>query len=206
MACGVYKLTAPSGKCYVGSSRNVGERLIEHSRKLRGGRHPNKRLQGAFRKYGPLKEEILLVCRREDMIFYEQLVMDAYKPAYNRSRIAGGNWLAPESLAKIIAANTGRKASPETRAKMSAAGKGRPKSPETRAKMSAASLGKPKSAEARANMSLARKGEKRKPRTPEHQEKIAAVHRGKMVGVETRAKISAARKRYFLAKSEGKSC
>jgi len=109
-------------------------------------------LDGAFKKYGQLKEEILLICSKEDLIFYEQLCIDAYKPRLNMALIAGRTELTDATKAKISATWTGRKHTDEARAKMSAARKGVKHSPETRAKISASNTGKTHSAETRAKL------------------------------------------------------
>lgn len=70
---------------------------------------------------------------------------------------------SPEALAKISAANKGKKRSAATRAKMSVARKGKPRKPlseETRAKMSVAHKGKTLSDAAKAKLSFFHKGKR----------------------------------------------
>ena len=52
---GIYKIVCTaSGKCYVGSSKNLAFRWWEHRNRLRKGRHHNKRLQAEFTTLGEL--------------------------------------------------------------------------------------------------------------------------------------------------------
>lgn len=51
MNCGVYTITSPSGKQYVGSAIVFYKRWSAHRRALEMGRHENKRLM-----YGGLEE------------------------------------------------------------------------------------------------------------------------------------------------------
>ena len=48
---GIYKITNQlNGKCYVGQSKNVYEREVEHFTALRRKRHPNKQMQKDWNK------------------------------------------------------------------------------------------------------------------------------------------------------------
>lgn len=177
--CGIYKLTSPSGKFYVGSSCNIKRRLQQHGSKARLGKHGNSKLQAAFNKYGTLKADILLVCRVEDLIFYEQLCIDTFAPPYNQSPIAGP---------KI---SLGKTFTPEHRANMSAALRGRPCSPETRAKMRVAHKGKVLSPEHREKISAAKKGKRLPPFSPIHCARLSAAKIGHVLSAESRSKLAA---------------
>ena len=51
--CGIYKIeNIVNNKCYIGSSINIKNRLKCHKRDLINNKHPNKRLQNSFNKYG----------------------------------------------------------------------------------------------------------------------------------------------------------
>lgn len=122
--CGIYKITSPSGKFYIGSSINVSDRIARHKKHLEKKIHKNEVLQRAWEKYkGDLNFEQILICRKEDLLFYEQLCIDGLKPEYN---------LCPR------ASNTlGYKHTEETRAKLRAAMARRPPhSEETKRKIS----------------------------------------------------------------------
>jgi group I intron endonuclease len=51
--CGIYVIrNNATGNGYVGQSARMRKRLADHFNLLRSGRHPNKHLQAAFKKYG----------------------------------------------------------------------------------------------------------------------------------------------------------
>lgn len=86
MASGIYAIVAPSENKYVGSAVDLLSRKRGHFCELRLGKHGNPGLTRAARKYGleNLEFRILLICRREDLIMYEQRAIDILKPKYNR--------------------------------------------------------------------------------------------------------------------------
>jgi group I intron endonuclease len=49
---GIYTITSPSGKQYIGQASDFSKRWYVHIRQLRAGTHHCKALQNAFRKYG----------------------------------------------------------------------------------------------------------------------------------------------------------
>lgn len=91
MNCGVYKITSPTGKFYVGSSVDLLKRKNTHFSHLKNGKHHNINLQRAFKKYGVenLKFEIILYCSKNNLLFYEQLILSNFKPRYNCAKVAG---------------------------------------------------------------------------------------------------------------------
>lgn len=91
VTAGVYALTCTStGEQYIGSTIALGQRKRQHAHALRAGIHKSTRLQQAWERFGAraFKFRVLLVCRPEDRHMYEQLVLDAYRPAFNRSPTA----------------------------------------------------------------------------------------------------------------------
>lgn len=132
---GIYKIeNRVTGDCYIGSAVNFIKRARVHKHLLNKGKHDCIHLQRAVAKYGPSNfcMKPLLVCRREDLLFFEQRAIDIFNPAYNIQRVAGSNLgkiYSTESRAKMSAAKIGRKQSPEHRASISAALKGKPKAP-----------------------------------------------------------------------------
>jgi len=161
---GVYQiLNTMGGKCYIGSSVNMEERLKRHFRALRKGCHCNQYMQRAYNLYGEkvFTQKILIICAPENLIMYEQNAMDAFNSLYNLAPVAGstlGITFSEEHKAKISAAGMGRIVSVETKRKMSEAQKGHKFSDETRAKMSEAK--KNMSKETKAKMSEALIGNK----------------------------------------------
>ncbi len=133
---GVYTITAPNSKQYIGSSVNVRMRWNTHKYHLRHGQHANKHLQNSFDKYGEeaFKFEILLICETKDLIFFEQRVIDRFDPEFNTYKIAGsprGYKHTPEAIEKIRKSSTERAKnfSDEHRERISAAMTGRKRKP-----------------------------------------------------------------------------
>ena len=83
--CGIYKITSPSGKCYIGSSAHMRKRFNEHRGHFQRGDHYNGKLRNAARKYGvdAMRLEIVLVCDRDVLRDLEQLAINHVKPEYN---------------------------------------------------------------------------------------------------------------------------
>lgn len=92
---GVYKITCvTTGKVYVGSAaRSFRRRFQDHRYNLRAGTHHTIRLQRAYNKYGAdaFSFEVILICRQDDVIVYEQIVIDAVRPTLNSSPTAGSS-------------------------------------------------------------------------------------------------------------------
>jgi group I intron endonuclease len=149
--CGVYRwLNTVNGKSYVGSSNDIKKRKNEHLRKLASGKHENPKFQNAWIKYeaGSFEFEILAFCKEEDLLWQEQLAInafDAVRKGYNISPMAG-------------APMRGRTASLETRLKLSKAGKGRKQTSEHVERRIAPLRGIKRSMAIRARMSLQRRG------------------------------------------------
>lgn len=93
MCTGVYQIRNKiNGKCYVGStSRGFDERWCEHIKELRNGRHCNRHLQNAWKKYGEaaFAFEVLETCSPGLCIAREQHYLDSLRPEYNICTIAG---------------------------------------------------------------------------------------------------------------------
>lgn len=115
---GVYRwVYKPNGKCYVGSSANLGYRLKQYySDKYLTRKKSVSSISSALVKYGhsSFKLEILVYCEPEKSIILEkeQFYIDEFKPEYNILPVAGsplGYKHTEESLAKM----RGRKLSQE---------------------------------------------------------------------------------------------
>ena len=92
MDCGIYRiLNSDSGDIYIGSSCNLKSRLRTHKSMLKRNVHHSVHLQNAYNKYkkDSFKFNILFFCDVEDLLFYEQRLLDYYKPRYNISSFAG---------------------------------------------------------------------------------------------------------------------
>lgn len=91
MKSGIYTITSSSGKMYVGSAVNFERRWAQHRYELKTGVHHNAPLTAAFAKYGldGLAFQCLILCRKSDLLLYEQTAIDALNPEYNTCRVAG---------------------------------------------------------------------------------------------------------------------
>lgn len=83
---GIYCLVnTDNQKKYVGSSKNIYQRLQKHRAYLRKNIHENKKLQNSWNKHGEDKFQyfILEFCPNEQLLEREQFYIDALKPWYN---------------------------------------------------------------------------------------------------------------------------
>jgi group I intron endonuclease len=111
--CGVYKITSPSGKVYIGSSKDIKRRFRTY-KYLKGVKQQIK-LYNSFLKYGIINHnfKILFLCSEKDRYYFERCFGDIYN-----SLKKGLNLSLPqrEDLPAII--------SDETRLKFSIINKG----------------------------------------------------------------------------------
>jgi group I intron endonuclease len=127
---GIYSITnIINGKSYIGSSKNIRDRIRTHLKLLEERKHINKKLSNAVNKYGidNFKFSVLSKCPQEYCIKLEQWFLDNVKPEYNICKIAGATLgiKMKESTKKILLkARLGSKHSEESRKKMSESRKG----------------------------------------------------------------------------------
>lgn len=133
MEAGVYSITDKAGRQYVGSSFNIEKRWYRHLYSLKKNAHANRFLQRSYNKYGEvsLSFKRILICAKEDLLFFEQLILDTFKPELNLCSVAGspmaGRKHSAEAKRRMSAARIGVKRNyPTTR---------KPHSKETRNKM-----------------------------------------------------------------------
>lgn len=195
MISGVYIISAPSGSRYVGSAINIRDRWAQHLRALKRRTHQNKPLQRAWNKYdGALTFAKLLICRKQDLLMYEQRAIDVLEPEYNIHRVAGsalGFRHSDKTRAQISARRKGMVFSDEHRANIGAASKGRITSAETRAKQSNTLKVTLATPESRARISATSTG---KHHSEASKRKMSENAKGRVIPPEQRAKISAALK------------
>ena len=191
---GIYQITFASGGRYIGSSNRIGYRWNGHLSMLKRGRHKNRHIQKAWNKHGAdgIEFRVLIVCRTEDLVLYEQIAIDALRPEYNLCPFAGrvdGIIRSAEYRAAAASRMLGTKQSEETRAKQSLSKMGHSVSEDTRLKL-AAQRGWRHSEDAK---------EKMRGRTlsSEHRTKIAAANAGNQqrlgatLSADARGRISA---------------
>lgn len=183
--CGIYKITSPTKKVYIGQSKNIEQRFKSYRGTKCRYQHG---LRNSFEKYGVdrHKFEIIEECLPDELDLKEIYYIDLFQTFNSKYglnlRHGGKNGkYSNESRIKISAASKGRKQSAETIEKRNKSrewyrhseetklkiskshegiGKGRKASDETKAKMSLIHTGKKRSEESRKKMSQAQKGRK----------------------------------------------
>lgn len=181
MNTGIYAIkNLVNGKVYIGSACNFRSRFTTHKVLLRKGNHHSKKLQNSWKKHGEKNFifEKLIVCKKDDLIFYEQLAIDSFNSVnagYNIAPIAGsalGVRHTEEAKAKMSLSRTGnkhpnRKKPPsfteEHRKNIGEFQIGRKRSPESIAKTAAANTGRKNTPEQNAKISAAKTGKKQSP-------------------------------------------
>jgi group I intron endonuclease len=133
---GVYRITVPDGRFYVGSAVHFGRRWSVHRHRLGRGTHHNPALQAIAAKHGvdALRFERLIVCAPVDAVSYEQAAMDALRPALNAAPVAGStlgyrhreDTKAAFASRRRSAGNTGKQHSVAAKAQISAKKAGKP--------------------------------------------------------------------------------
>lgn len=101
MRSGVYKITSPSGKLYVGSAENLSTRWAIHKAELKKGIHHCRALQAACEKYGinSLEFEVLERHPIEGLRALEQEYINRLRPEYNSTKVVD----SPSPLNRAIA-------------------------------------------------------------------------------------------------------
>lgn len=205
MNTGIYQITnLHNGKAYVGSAVSFRKRWKEHLRQLTNGNHHSAVMQRAWNKYGEGAFEFkkLLVCAKDDLLWFEQRAIDALKPAYNICKIAGSvlgyrhTDEAKAAAAQRATGNThrrGRKEPKEVCERISAGrkgkGVGRVFDAATREKIAAAQRGRKQTEEQKEHLRRLNTGKKQSPETIE---KRMRKLRGRTRSPEAIAKTAAA--------------
>lgn len=86
--CGIYKIyNKKNNKYYIGSSKNLYDRLHIHFCRLRNNKHHNNHLQSSYNKYGykNYDYDILEFCEEEFQFIREQYYITLLKPEYNKT-------------------------------------------------------------------------------------------------------------------------
>lgn len=89
-------------KTYIGSSKNIYQRLLKHFALLRHNKHQNAHLQSAWNKYGESSFNwfVLELCDSKELTEKEQYCIDLFGAEYNITRIVERNTLSRESRIK----------------------------------------------------------------------------------------------------------
>lgn len=102
--CGIYLIRCIiSNNFYIGSSKNIYQRLHKHRTFLKRNNHQNCILQNAVNKNGldNFKVEILEFCSSLDLIEREQYYINTLNPKYNITKNVIRNNLSEDSRKKI---------------------------------------------------------------------------------------------------------
>lgn len=183
MSCGIYKITSPSNKIYIGQSINVERRM----RGYRGtnGSKEQRHLKASLLKYGWQKHifEILQQCEESELNTLEKYYVDLFQSFNTRHGMnlkdGGGNKvrLSDDTKRKISISLKGHKHSDETRKKISSAQKG----------MISKKRGVPLSDEQKRKLSISLKGRIISEAT---RKKISATNTGRKSSADFRKKMS----------------
>lgn len=201
MKTGVYKIeNIANDKFYIGQAVDLGIRKKSHWAALRTNRHTNGHLQRAWNKYGKdnFIFSVVLFCEKNALTYYEQMLVDLWKPEYNICRECVNSTAGTKRSDEQRKRMSGRIFSEGTKQKISKANKGRKPwifgkhlSEETKKKLSDKNKGKTPSRET-INKALERT--RGKHLSEEHKKKISDGNKGKHLSEECKRKLSAAHK------------
>jgi len=157
--CGIYKITSPSGRIYIGSSKNIYKRWYRYGHESIKNQI---KLSNSIQKYGWASHtfEILEECETNKLYSLERAWGDFYSVITTglNCQLPGKESIKPciseETRQKIRIKATGRVVSEETRNKLSLAKKGKKLSLEHVEKIRNNSKGKKMSEEAREKIIL----------------------------------------------------
>lgn len=139
--CGIYKITSPKGRVYIGQSIDCYARKRTYKN---GNANSQSRLENSIKKHGWMKHkfEVIHICESHELnkleIYYIEL-FQSFGTADGLNLKAGGQnggVCSEETKRKIAASRIGKKLSEEHRRKISLGGMGRTASLETRMKRS----------------------------------------------------------------------
>lgn len=142
--CGVYIIISPSGKVYIGESKNILKRWFKDYFGLSACKGQIQ-LYRSFLKYGIYNHtfQIIQECKFEDLKKCERFWQEFYQVVSPKglnckytSTDEKKAVYSEESIKKNSISNTGKKRSKETRRKQSISGKGRVVTEETKKKLS----------------------------------------------------------------------
>jgi len=223
--CGVYKIThIASGKSYVGISKDVHRRWIQHKSWVNTGARRSA-IYNAMQKHGldAFSWQVIEECSKDNLDMREQhwiAVFDTFRNGYNLT--AGGEYnkeLSEESRKRMSESHKGKKQSQETvekrvkrgqdhfaygkqmneatRNKISQSLTGLKQSDETKAARSRAMTGKKMPLEAVEKSRIARTGMKF---SEQAKKNLSEAHKGNRHSEDTKRKMSEAHKARILAK------
>lgn len=207
---GIYKITSPLGKVYIGQSMDI-ERRFKWYRTIRAIKCPL--IQRSIKKYGSdahifeVIHELPIDVEKKDLSRYEQFYMDQYRECGFRMLNLSAALESPygvkrseewkknyaEKMKQYPPPMLGKKHSEETKDKIR----------KIRATQNPAK-GTKRTPEQLRQMSISRKGKKRstpyKPCSEETKQKLRLANLGKRLSEETKKKVSDNHPKYWLGK------
>jgi len=115
MQIGIYRLRFSDGSTYIGSSTRSSRRMANHLWEMKKGSHYNPLVQASWNKTGSVSREMVLICRSEDLLFYEQLCLDGLNPDLNLNLAARSSQpVSDASRLKRSMAMKGKNTQPRT--------------------------------------------------------------------------------------------
>ena len=180
---GIYKITSPSGKIYIGQTTNYSKRYNaykNHKCKLQ------PKLFASIEKYGFINHtiEILKECQIEDLNYYERYYQEYYESVLNGLNLRytattdKSGFMSEETKKKMSDSGKGKIITEEWRKNLSIAGTNRKHTEEEKQKISQANKGKKKTAEHIAKLPQNQKGFKKKPHS-EETKSLQSLNNGK---------------------------
>lgn len=171
---------------YIGQACDIARRKSVHLWELNSGKHKNRRLQNAYRRYGAasFRHEILEICAAGRLADAEQEWLDA-------EILRVGKPMVCNVRLECVVSGKGTKFSVETCAKISKALKGRTVSQEWRERLSKARTGQKLTEEQRrAHSEVLRKcGNMTRVISPSQREIASRTHRGKAISEAHKAAL-----------------
>ena len=202
---GIYKITSPSNKVYIGQSIDI-ERRFRHYKRLVC--KEQVKIHNSLLKYGVNAHifEVIELCETEELNNRERHYQDLYDSVANGLNLLyvksehfnGGH--SDESKKKISDSLKGRTFTDEHKYKIGLSNSRRIISPETKEKHRVAGLGKKASPETIQKQILKRLGSKRSEETKKKMSESAKKVVKKPHSAETRAKMSESQKKRFAKK------
>lgn len=200
---GIYKITSPSKKVYIGQSIDIKKRWSSYSGLHCKSQH---RLYNSFLKYGVDKHnfEIVQICNKEQLNELEKYYVDLFQTFNSKHglnlRDGGGSngAISNDTRIRMSKSATGRIVSEHTKNKLSIINTGKKASIDTKIKMSNTRIGMKRSEETKQKMSNSKRG---KIFSLEHNLKISISR--KNASNETNKKIADANKKIILDTQTG---
>lgn len=203
--CGVYGIVhVPSGRVYVGSSKNVTRRWSEHIGRLQRGDHGVPELARVVLEDGVASLAFVLLesCDVNELKEREQEWFGVFPDLMNVSLNAESPSLDPTVASRIAASLRGRPLSEERRRRISAARKGKPLTDKTKAH-----LDRLHEALRYRPLHPALIEAWTTPKTPEHRANLSAAAKKRWTGrpksEEHRQRLSESARAYYRARREG---